>query len=210
MELLTRFFPELTETQLAQYAQLQPLYEEWNAQINVISRKDIENLYEHHVLHSLAIAKVMQFVPKSVVLDLGSGGGFPGIPLAIMFPEVKFILADSIGKKMKVAQAVADGIGLKNVTTKHSRVEDLREKVDFTVCRAVAPLPDLIRWTRKHFSAKHLNPLPNGLLALKGEEPLRAELKDMPKGEYCESHPLHKIFRGLEYFEGKCCVYVQG
>ena len=146
------------------------LYDNWNAKINVISRKDIGNLYEHHVLHSLGIAKVISFKPRTKVMDLGSGGGFPGIPLAILFPEVKFHLIDSIGKKIRVATEISQSIGLKNVSFAHERVEEEKDKFDFVVSRAVMPLDDLVRLSKKNISKKQQNALPNGIICLKGGE----------------------------------------
>lgn len=171
MNIITKYFKDLTTEQLQQMEQLGALYEEWNARINVISRKDIQNLYEHHVLHSLAIARVVNFRPGTHVMDLGCGGGFPGIPLAILFPETEFLLVDSIGKKVRVAQAVADGIGLKNVQTLHARGEEIKGRTfDFVVSRAVMPLADLVKCVHRLISHEHHNSLPNGLIALKGGE----------------------------------------
>lgn len=168
MDLILKYFPHITEEQQRQYAMLQDLYDDWNSKINVISRKDIENLYLHHVLHSLAIAKAINFAPETKILDLGTGGGFPGIPLAIMFPECKFMLIDGTGKKIKVTQAVAKSIGLKNVVAKQERGEEEREKFDFVVSRAVMPLPDFVRMTKKNISKKQHNAMPNGIFCLKG------------------------------------------
>ena len=206
MKTIQKYFPQLTPLQLQQFEALGPLYREWNAQINVISRKDIDNLYEHHILHLLAIAKIFSFKPDTLLLDLGSGGGFPGVPLAIMMPHVKFHLVDSIGKKMKVAQAVADGVGLTNVTTQHSRVEDVKVKPDFVICRAVTELPQLLTWTRLIISTKHRNSMPNGLIALKGN--VKEEIKSIGKQEYTELTALSKFFNE-PFFEEKFCLYVQ-
>ena len=170
VELLLKYFPDLTEEQRKQFAALYELYIDWNSKINVISRKDIENLYEHHVLHSLGIARVIRFHPGSKVMDLGTGGGFPGIPLAILFPDTKFHLVDSIGKKVRVATEVANAIGLKNVTFRHARAEEEKQTFDFVVSRAVMPLADLIKIIRKNISSKQQNALPNGLICLKGGE----------------------------------------
>jgi 16S rRNA (guanine527-N7)-methyltransferase len=170
MELIDKYFPSLTEEQRNQYDALYDLYLDWNSKINVVSRKDIENLYEHHVLHSLGIACVIRFKPGTEVMDLGTGGGFPGIPLAIMFPEVHFHLVDSIGKKVKVATEVAAAIGLKNVTFQHARAEEVKDKFDFVVSRAVMPLADLARLVKKNILKKSINALPNGLICLKGGE----------------------------------------
>ena len=168
MEQLLRYFPQLTEQQQRQFAALDALYRDWNAKINVISRKDIDNLYPHHVLHSLGIAKVITFRPGTHVMDIGTGGGFPGIPLAILFPEVQFHLLDSIGKKIKVAQSVADALELTNVRTSHKNVMEEKEKYDFVVSRAVMQMEDLVRLVRKNVHHEQRNSLPNGLICLKG------------------------------------------
>lgn len=165
MELITKYFSDFTPQQLEQIQQLGPLYKEWNQAINVISRKDIDSLYEKHVLHSLSIAAAFEFQPGAEIVDLGTGGGFPGIPLAIFFPEVKFHLVDSIAKKLKVVEAVAEGAGLKNITTQHSRIEDIKNrKFDYVVSRAVAPLKDLWRWSKPLLKTKQ----GAGLICLKG------------------------------------------
>ena len=169
MRQLTKYFA-LTEHQEQQMAALGVLYPEWNAKINVISRKDIDNLYEHHILHSLAIAKFLQFQPNTTILDVGTGGGFPGIPLAVLFPEVQFTLIDSIGKKIRVAQEISAGIGLKNVTCKQLRAEEEKGKYDFVVSRAVMPLADMRKLVLKNISKQQHNALPNGLILLKGGE----------------------------------------
>ncbi len=166
--IIFKYFPKLTEQQRKQVALLGPLYTDWNQKINLISRKDIDNLYEHHVLHSMAIAKAVNWRPNTKVLDFGCGGGFPGIPLAILFPEVKFTLIDGTGKKVRVAQEVATSLGLNNVTTQHIRGEELKTKFDFIVSRAVMPLPDLIRIVQKNIIRKGNNALPNGIITLKG------------------------------------------
>ncbi len=168
MEELLKYFPKLSEKQQRQYAALYDLYQDWNAKINVISRKDIENLYEHHVLHSLAIAKALNFSDGTKILDFGTGGGFPGIPLAIMFPNVQFKLIDGTGKKILVANEVAKSIGLENITAEHIRGEEENGKYDFIVSRAVMPLPDLVKIVRKNISNKHHNAMLNGILVLKG------------------------------------------
>lgn len=170
MDIILKYFPNLSEVQRQQFAALYDLYTDWNSKINVISRKDITNLYEHHVLHSLGIAKVMQFRPETTVMDLGTGGGFPGIPLAILFPETHFHLVDSIGKKVKVATEIANAIGLKNVTTRHCRAEEEKQLFDFVVSRAVMPLTDLLKIIRKNIKKEQHNALPNGLICLKGGE----------------------------------------
>ena len=169
MEIILKYFADFTEEQLRQFKLLEPLYKEWNEQINVISRKDIDGLFEKHVLHSLSIAATFELTDGMDIIDLGTGGGFPGIPLAIFFPQVKFHLVDSIAKKLKVVEAVAEGIGLKNVTTQHSRVEDIRNrKFDFVVSRAVAPLKDLWRWSKPLLKIKTQTEFTPGLICLKG------------------------------------------
>ncbi|MDR1332592.1 MAG: 16S rRNA (guanine(527)-N(7))-methyltransferase RsmG [Tannerella sp.] len=167
-EVIQHYYPALSRQQIQQFAALNVLYADWNEKINVISRKDIENLYVHHVLHSLGIEKMLRFKAHTSVMDVGTGGGFPGIPLAILFPEVSFHLIDGTGKKIKVAQAVADAVGLTNVTTRHCRVEDETEKFDFIVSRAVMPLPQLAGSVRKNIRRESINALPNGLICLKG------------------------------------------
>ena len=204
MELILKYFPDLTEEQTRQFAALYDLYTDWNSKINVISRKDIENLYEHHVLHSLGIAKVIRFKPGTKVMDLGTGGGFPGIPLAILFPEVQFHLVDSIGKKVRVATEIAGSIGLKNVTTRHARAEEEKQLFDFVVSRAVMPLTDLLKIIRKNISPKQQNALPNGLICLKGGE---LERETMPVKNKTTMWNLKEFF-GEEFFETKKVVYV--
>lgn len=205
VEIIFKYFPDLTEEQKQQFIALESLYTDWNSKINVISRKDIENLYTHHVLHSLAIAKLIKFKDGSHIMDMGTGGGFPGIPLAILFPECKFTLVDSIGKKvLKVAGGVAEAIGLKNVTCIHSRVEDVKDKFDFVVSRAVMPLPDLVKIIRKNISPDKKNALPNGLICLKGGN-LDAELKPFKKS--AEADDLSMYFEE-EFFKTKKIVYV--
>ena len=204
VELLLKYFPDLTEEQRKQFAALYELYIDWNSKINVISRKDIENLYEHHVLHSLGIARVIRFHPGSKVMDLGTGGGFPGIPLAILFPDTKFHLVDSIGKKVRVATEVANAIGLKNVTFRHARAEEEKQTFDFVVSRAVMPLADLIKIIRKNISSKQQNALPNGLICLKGGE---LEHEAMPFKQKTTMHSLSEDF-DEEFFQTKKVVYV--
>lgn len=204
MELINRYFPHLTEEQKAQFTALYPLYTDWNTKINVISRKDIENLYERHVLHSLGIAQAIRFKPGTRIMDLGTGGGFPGIPLAILFPEVQFHLVDSIGKKVRVATEVAAGIGLKNVTFCHERAEDEKQQFDFVVSRAVMPLADLVKIVRKNISRKQQNALPNGLICLKGGE---LEHEAMPFKRQAMIWELKDYFQE-EFFQTKKVVYV--
>ena len=195
---------KLSERQAEQFAQLDALYRDWNSKINVISRKDIDNLYEHHVLHSLAIAKWIPFQPGTTIMDVGTGGGFPGIPLAIMFPECQFLLIDSIGKKIKVASEVAQALGLTNVVCKQERAEEEKQKFDFVVSRAVMPLPDLVKLVRKNVSNKHKNAVPNGLIVLKGGD-LKEELA--PYQKTAEVTPCSQWFKG-EWFETKYIIYL--
>ena len=203
MKIITDYF-KLTARQAEQFAQLDALYRDWNSKINVISRKDIDNLYEHHVLHSLAIAKWIPFQPDTTILDVGTGGGFPGIPLAIMFPQCQFVLVDSIGKKIKVASEVAKALGLTNLVCKQERVEEEKEKFDFVVSRAVMPLPDLVKLVRKNISNKHRNAIPNGLIVLKGGD-LQAEVA--PYIKTAEIAPCSKWFKG-DWFETKQLIYL--
>ena len=195
---------QLTEHQEQQFAALDVLYRDWNSKINVISRKDIDNLYEHHVLHSLAIAKVLPFQPHTEILDVGTGGGFPGIPLAILFPECRFTLIDSIGKKIKVAQEVATALGLTNVECIQERAEEEKRKFDFVVSRAVMPLPDLVRLVQKNVSNKQRNAVPNGLVVLKGGD-LKEELRPFQKR--AEITEISTLFRG-EWFDTKRVIYL--
>lgn len=204
MELIKKYFPNLTEVQEKQFADLYDLYIDWNSKINVISRKDIENLYEHHVLHSLGIAKYTTFAPGTTVMDLGTGGGFPGIPLAILFPETKFHLVDSIGKKIRVATEVANSIGLKNVTFRHCRAEEEKQKFDYVVSRAVMPLMDLLKIIRKNIATEQRNALPNGLICLKGGE---LEKEVMPVKHKVDFFDLKDVFEE-PFFETKKVVYV--
>lgn len=227
MELIKKYFTDLSEAQLAQYAQLDALYHDWNAKINVISRKDIDNLYLHHVLHSLGIAEVIRFRPGTTVMDLGTGGGFPGIPLAIMFPEVKFHLVDSTRKKILVCNEVTGALGLKNVTTQWARAEEVKTKFDFVVSRAVMPLADLVKLCRKNIAKEQHNALPNGLICLKGGElteqretsglhecPSRdggrrsqLEHETLPMKNSVDITPLSDYFKE-EFFETKKVVYL--
>lgn len=204
MDIILKYFPNLSEVQQQQFAALYDLYTDWNSKINVISRKDITNLYEHHVLHSLGIAKVMQFRPETTVMDLGTGGGFPGIPLAILFPETHIHLVDSIGKKVKVATEIANAIGLKNVTTRHCRAEEEKQLFDFVVSRAVMPLADLLKIIRKNIKKEQHNALPNGLICLKGGE---LEREVMPVKHQTLMYDLKDYFEE-EFFETKKVVYV--
>ena len=204
MELILKYFPELSEKQTEQFRQLDVLYHDWNAKINVISRKDIDNLYEHHVLHSLGIAEFTRFKSGTEIMDLGTGGGFPGIPLAIMFPDCHFHLVDSIGKKVRVATEIANSIGLKNVTTRHARAEEEKQLFDFVVSRAVMPLADLLKIIRKNISPKQQNVFPNGLICLKGGE---LEKEAMPFKNKTTMWNLKEFFEE-EFFQTKKVVYV--
>lgn len=208
MDTILKYFPDLSPTQIEQLSQLGDLYTDWNSKINVISRKDIENIYPHHVLHSMGLAKVFQFKDGSKVMDLGTGGGFPGIPLAILFPKVDFLLVDSIGKKVRVTQEVADAIGLENVRTQQARAEELKEKFDFVVTRAVAVLPKLVAWTHRIISDKHQHGVPNGIWALKGIDRATEEAKALGKGAYTEIYPMSDFF-DEEFFGTKCVIYTQ-
>lgn len=205
---ILKYFPNLTDDQKEHFTQLLPLYKDWNEKINVISRKDIDNLYLHHILHSLAIVKVMAFKDGANILDLGTGGGLPGIPLAILYPAVNFTLVDSTAKKIRVVQEVVTALGLKNVTAIHTRVEDIKNvQFDFVVTRAVTTLDQLLRWSYKLIKKQHQHALPNGILALKGGN-VREEIKAMGKGQYAEINPIQKYFKEA-YFEEKVVVYVQ-
>jgi len=207
LALITKYFSDFTDTQLQQFAALEELYNDWNSKINVISRKDMESLYEKHVLHSLTIAAGFELPAGSNVVDLGTGGGFPGIPLAIFFPEVKFLLVDSIGKKIKVVDAVAEGLGLKNVFTRHSRVEDIKDKkFDFVVSRAVAPLKDLWKWSKPLLKKPKPDSTtqPPGLICLKGGD-LHAEISE--SGARPRVMEIYEIF-AEEYFKEKFMLYV--
>lgn len=204
MTIIQKYFTNLTGLQVEQFAQLEALYNDWNAKINVISRKDIQNLYEHHVLHSLGIAKVVNFRDETTVMDLGTGGGFPGIPLAILFPHVQFHLVDSVGKKVKVANEVATAIGLKNVKFSHARAEEIKEQYDFVVTRAVMPMVDLVKVARKNIKKEQHNAVPNGIIALKGGE-LNGEIASMKN--IATVWGLSDFF-DEEYFKTKKVVHV--
>ena len=203
MELILKYFPNLTEKQIQQFSQLQNLYTDWNAQINVISRKDMDNLYIKHVLHSLSIAKVIDFADGSKILDVGTGGGFPGIPLAILFPEVEFLLVDSIGKKIKVVNEVATAINLKNLKAQHTRAEQVVGQFDFVVSRAVTKMKVFQQWVRKRISVKQNNTLFNGILYLKGGD-LTEELKGIKN---VDLYDIPNFFEE-EFFETKKVVHI--
>lgn len=204
MNTILKYFPTLTQEQIAQFSALDSLYRDWNSKINVISRKDIDNLYEHHVLHSLAIAKILRFQPGTDVVDIGTGGGFPGIPLAIMFPECRFTLVDSVGKKIKVASEVAASLGLNNVNFVYDRMENVKQKFDFAVSRAAMSLDLLVKVCRKNINKAGHNALPNGLICLKGGE-LETEVK-----AYSRIATLYSVseFFSEEYFQTKKAVYL--
>ena len=204
MEEILKAFPSLTATQIEQFQALLPLYKEWNDKINVISRKDIDNLYAHHVLHSLAIAQYIGWKPGTQILDFGTGGGFPGIPLAIMFPECNFKMIDGTGKKIKVVNAVAQAIGLKNVEAVHIRGEEEKGKFDFVVSRAVMPLPDLVKIVRKNISTSQRNALPNGLICLKGGNLV---LETQPFKNKVQLTPISQWFDN-EWFNDKHLIYL--
>ncbi len=205
VELITQYFPELTDEQLERFTQLTELYSHWNAQINVVSRKDINELYLKHVLHSLSIAKVISFQPKTKILDVGTGGGFPGIPLAILFPEVEFVLVDSIGKKIKVVNEVAEGLGLTNVKAYHKRAEEIPGQFDFVVTRAVARISKVLPWVKGKLSPDSFNELKNGVLFLKGGD-LSEEIEESKKN--VELFPLKHFFKE-EFFETKVIAYTR-
>lgn len=204
MEEILKYFPELTPKQQAQFAALKPLYEDWNAKINVISRKDMDAFFVHHVLHSLAIAKVQPFLPGSRILDVGTGGGFPGLPLAILHPEVQFLLVDSIGKKIKVVNEVAAAIGLSNLEARHQRAEEVKGKFDFVVSRAVTRMAPFFDWVKYKFETKSKHALPNGILYLKGGD-LTEELDEC--GQPYRIYPIPRFFEEA-FFETKAVVYV--
>ena len=203
-EIIQKYFPELSDEQRRQFDALDALYRDWNTKINVISRKDIDQLYEHHVLHSLAIAKIINFRPGTRILDFGTGGGFPGVPLSILFPECQFKLIDGTGKKIRVAQEVCNAIGLKNCQPTHLRGEDEKDKYDFIVSRAVMPLPDLVKLMRKNISKTQQNALPNGVICLKGGD-LQAELQ--PYHKIVEATEISQFFNE-EWFKEKYVIYL--
>ena len=200
---LLKYFPDLSEIQIEQFGKLDALYKFWNEQINVISRKDIDEIYIHHVLHSLGIAKVQSFLPNSKVLDIGTGGGFPGIPLAILFPETQFYLVDSIGKKIKVVNEVVQALGLTNVKAEHTRAELVKEEFDFIVSRAVTNMDDFVKWTKGKFAKKQRHELKNGILYLKGGD-LTEELQNFPKAI---QYNLTDFFDD-DFFETKKVVFI--
>ncbi len=204
VELIKNYFPEISAEQERQFAMLLPLYKEWNEKINVISRKDIDELYERHVLHSLGIAKVITFSQGTNILDVGTGGGFPGIPLAILFPECNFHLVDSIGKKIKVVNEVASALGLKNVKATHSRVEQINEKFDFIISRAVTQFPEFVTWVKHKVKKEQINKLQNGILYLKGGD-LSEELQ--PYINKVKLYELNHFFQS-DFFETKKVVYM--
>jgi 16S rRNA (guanine527-N7)-methyltransferase len=204
MILITKYFPKLSDKQITLFEKLEPLYAEWNAQINVISRKDFTEFYERHVLHSLGIAKLISFTPGTKILDVGTGGGFPGIPLAIMFPEVQFHLVDSIGKKIKVVQGVVNSLGLKNVTAEQIRAEQLTDKYDFVLSRAVTRLPEFVPWVRKNIAKKQINAMPNGIIYLKGGD-LQEETKPFKRNIFIKD--LSGYF-AEEFFKTKKVVHL--
>ena len=204
MNIITKYFTDITDVQRRQFDALYELYQDWNSKINVISRKDIDNLYEHHVLHSLAIAKTIKFKDDTDILDFGTGGGFPGIPLAILFPNCRFQLIDGTGKKIRVATEVANSIGLKNCTPVHKRGEEEKGKYDFVVSRAVMPLPDLERIVRKNISDKQRNSMPNGIICLKGGN---VEGEIQPFRKYVEVTEISQWF-DEEWFKEKYVIYL--
>ena len=204
MNSVTKYFPDLTSQQVNQFGRLGSLYEEWNAKINVISRKDIEQLFERHVLHSLAIAKIIQFKSGTTVLDVGTGGGFPGIPLAILFPETSFLLIDSIGKKIKVVSEIASALNLRNVKAEHVRVEDVHQKFDFVVSRAVTAFPRFVEMVQNNVATKSINDLPNGILYLKGGD---FDEEISPYKQHIKVYNLRDFFQE-DFFETKRLIHM--
>ena len=201
---ILKYFSNLTPEQIVRFEKMDPLYRDWNGKINLISRKDIDSLYEKHILHSLAIAKIIDFRPETKILDVGTGGGFPGIPLAILFPSCHFVLLDSIGKKIKVVQAVSEELGLKNVTAIHGRVEDVKEEFDFVISRAVTTFPAFVGLVKKNISRKPQNALPNGIIYLKGGD-IQDEIKDYKRN--IEITEISNFFNE-PFFETKKVVYL--
>jgi len=209
MEIIQKYFKDLTDLQQERLTLLHPLYTEWNAKINVISRKDIDNLYEKHILHALALCKVLSLKPGTRILDLGTGGGIPGIPLAIMYPEVDFTLIDGKHKKITVVNEIVQALDLKNVTGIQGRAEELKkQKFDFVIARGVTTIDKLVGWTRRLMKEEQINALPNGLLAYKGGK-VKEELTLLPKFEYHETYPIKEYFEE-EFFKEKYVIYVQG
>lgn len=204
MDIILKYFPDLTEEQKERFAMLESLYTEWNEQVNVISRKDIQQLYERHVLHSLSIAKVMQFKPGTKILDVGTGGGFPGIPLAILFPEAEFFCVDAIGKKIKVVNGVAQALGLTNLRAEHLRVQSVKEKFDFVVSRAVTAFPKFVSMSRSVVRKESFNDLANGILYIKGGD-FMDEIANF--GDKCTLYPVSDFF-GEEFFETKKVIHL--
>ncbi|MDO4727158.1 MAG: 16S rRNA (guanine(527)-N(7))-methyltransferase RsmG [Porphyromonadaceae bacterium] len=204
MNVIAKYFPNLTEQQTERFAALFDLYADWNTKINVISRKDIDNLYLHHILHSLSIAEIIKFTPRTNIIDVGTGGGFPGIPLAILFPDCDFCLLDSVGKKIKVASEVASAIGLTNCTFAHKRMEEEKGKYDFVVSRAVMPLNNLVNVSKKNIASEQKNALPNGIICLKGGE-LQSEIQ--PYRNIVSLYNISDFFEE-EYFATKKAVYL--
>ncbi len=207
IELLHQYHPELSSGQIETYRALGPLYSDWNTKINVISRKDIDNLTMHHVLHSLSLTRFIKFRDGTKILDLGTGGGFPGIPLAIYYPDCSFVLVDGTAKKIKVVNTIIESLGLTNCIGIHKRAEELRVKFDFVTARAVAPIEKLMEWTRRLIDAKNRNSLPNGLLLLKGGN-LKQELAAIGQSAYYDLCPLSKFY-SEDYFKEKFIVYIQ-
>lgn len=208
-DIIFEHFPGLTERQQEQFRQLDELYRDWNSKINVISRKDIDNLYVNHVLHSLAIATVVRFRSGAKILDLGTGGGFPGIPLAILFPDVEFYLIDGIAKKIRVCNEIATALGLTNVKAEQKRAEELKKPIyDFVVTRAVAKMEKLEEWSMRLVTKRQRHAIPNGILALKGVG-LEEEMAALPKGSYIEEYPIKDIFPGHDFYEVKAVIYLQ-
>ncbi|MFJ1434048.1 16S rRNA (guanine(527)-N(7))-methyltransferase RsmG [Capnocytophaga canimorsus] len=203
MEAIKTYFPDLTPQQLTHFEMLKPLYEQWNAKINVISRKDTDFFYQRHVLHSLAIAKVQSFLPESQVLDVGTGGGFPGVPLAILFPQTQFMLVDSIGKKIKVVEELVQALGLTNVTTVQTRVEQVNQEFDFIVSRAVTQMPEFVKWVKRKIKKESKHSLKNGILYLKGGD----LTKELAAYEKVQLFPISDFF-SEEFFETKKVVYL--